>query len=83
MPSVENIEKSPANKAIDAFGGVESLAKAAQCSVWRVYRLRKSGVIPANLQGPILAAARKRGIALTAEDLIDTRIPASVPEDVQ
>ncbi len=31
----------------------------------------------------ILAAARKLGLALSAEDLIDMRPPTSVPEDVQ
>jgi len=84
MADPKNNEKTPADKAIAAFGGVESLAKTAGCSVWRIYRLRKAGAIPANLQGAILAAARERGLPLTAEDLIDMRTPhVRAAEDVQ
>ena len=83
-------EKTPADRAIDAFGGVEALANQAKIPAKRIYRWRapkakggSDGRIPSDQQGLILAAARAAGLALSAEDLIDTRAPASVPEDVQ
>lgn len=78
-------EKSPADRAIDAFGGVKPLAEAIGHPTHRVYRWRQrretggtGGQIPATAQGPILAAAQKLGLPLTAEDLIDMR-PAAAP----
>lgn len=83
-------EKSPIDRAIDAFGGVKKLSAAIGQPAHRVYRWKQKretggtgGLVPADAQGPILAAARRLGLPLTAEDLIDTRAPASVPEDVQ
>jgi len=79
-------EKTPADIAIAAFGGVEALASATKIPVKRIYRWRQSlakggsdGRVPANQQGVILRAARKRRLDLCAEDLIDMR----VAEDVQ
>lgn len=83
-------EKSPADRAIAAFGGVQVLADAAGIPAHQVYRWRqksakggRDGRVPDKSQPAILAAARRLGLPLTAEDLIDTRAPASVPEDVQ
>jgi hypothetical protein len=78
-------EKTPVERAIAAFGSVESLATAISQSVHRVYRWRREkenggrdGRIPDDAQPLILRAARERGIALTAEDLIDMRDPSHV-----
>lgn len=78
-------EKTPVERAIAAFGGVESLALAIQLPIHRVYRWRqkaekggRDGRIPDDAQPLILRAARERGISLSAEDLIDMRDPSHV-----
>jgi len=69
--------ETPADKCIDAFGGVRSLARALERNPSSVVRWRKpkdeggsNGAVPSALQGRILAIAQARGLNLTAEDLI-------------
>ena len=77
-------EKStPADKVIAAFCGVRATARAIGRNPSSVSRWRKSredggtgGRVPSNLQEAVLIAARKRGISLTAEDLIITSVAA-------
>jgi hypothetical protein len=69
--------KTPADKAIEAFGGVRALAREldrnpSSISRWRASREEggTGGAVPSNLQGRVLALARARGLGLVAEDLI-------------
>ena len=69
--------ETPADKCIDAFGGVRALARALERNPSSVVRWRKpkdeggsAGAVPSALQGRILAIAQARGLSLTAEDLI-------------
>ena len=69
--------ETPADKCIDAFGGVRALARALERNPSSVVRWRKpkdeggsNGAVPSALQGRILAIAQARGLNLTAEDLI-------------
>jgi amino-acid N-acetyltransferase len=69
--------ETPADKCIDAFGGVRALARALERNPSSVVRWRKpkdeggsAGAVPSSLQGQILAIAQVRGLNLTAEDLI-------------
>ena len=58
---------------IERFGGVSKLADALghkHPSTVSEWRRRKSGNIPAEHQKAVLAAARDRGIELTADDLL-------------
>jgi hypothetical protein len=71
------IIETPADKCIEAFGGVRALARALERNPSSVVRWRKpkdeggsSGAVPSSLQGRILALAQERGLPLTAEDLI-------------
>lgn len=73
-------EKSPVDKVIAAFGGVDAAAKAAGVPTKRVHAWAApveqrggGGRIPAKHQGRILVVARRRRIRLAAEDLIDMR----------
>ena len=74
----ENTElQTPADRCIDAFGGVRALARALERNPSSVVRWRKpkdeggsAGAVPSALQGRILAIAQARGLSLTAEDLI-------------
>ena len=74
----ENTEiPTPADRCIDAFGGVRALARALERNPSSVVRWRKpkdeggsAGAVPSALQGRILAIAQARGLSLTAEDLI-------------
>lgn len=70
---------TPAERVIAAFGGsISEVAKVVGRHPSSVCRWRyeygaaggTDGYVPANLQGTILRAARKRGLDLTAEDLI-------------
>ncbi|MDF3019337.1 MAG: hypothetical protein K0Q92_640 [Steroidobacteraceae bacterium] len=68
---------TPADKAIAAFGGVRATARAAKRNGSSVSRWRKpieeggtGGRVPSSVQETLLLEARKRGIDLTAEDLI-------------
>lgn len=79
------MQESPVERVIAAFGGVNQLCAAAGLTKKRVHGWRTpveqkgaGGRIPAKHQGDILRAARERGIALTAEDLIDMRDPGHV-----
>lgn len=69
--------ETPADKCIDAFGGVRALARALDRNPSSIVRWRKSkddggsaGAVPSGLQGRILALAQERNLPLTAEDLI-------------
>lgn len=79
-------QKTPVERAIAAFSGIESLAKASGHPVKRIRTWAApvaqnggGGRIPAKHQGSILKAARRLKLPLACEDLIDMR----VPEDVQ
>lgn len=63
---------TPSKYVILLFGGVRPLArligvKANTVSCWQT---RRDGAIPSVNYKPILEAAKKRGIELTAEDLV-------------
>jgi len=69
--------ETPADKCIDAFGGVRALARALDRNPSSVVRWRKpkdeggsAGAVPSALQGRILTLAQERDLTLTAEDLI-------------
>ena len=69
--------ETPADKCIDAFGGVRALARALERNPSSVVRWRKpkdeggsAGAVPSGLQGKILAISQARGLSLTAEDMI-------------
>ena len=69
--------ETPADKCIEAFGGVRALARALERNPSSVVRWRKpkdeggsNGAVPSALQGRILAIAQARGLSLTAEDMI-------------
>jgi hypothetical protein len=68
---------TPAEKVIEAFGGVRVLARLLGRNPSSVVRWRQpkseggtGGVVPSALQGRVLTLARAQGLALTAEDLI-------------
>lgn len=70
--------QTPVDKVIAAFGSITEVAKVvgrhpSSVCRWR-YDIGEAGgtgkLIPSNLQGTLLRAARKRGLDLTAEDLI-------------
>jgi len=70
----------PAEYIIHAFGGVRKTARAigrtpSAISKWRKYKDRngKIGGIPRCTHDKILAVARKTGIDITTEDLINGR----------
>ena len=69
--------ETPADRCIEAFGGVRALARALERNPSSVVRWRKpkdeggsAGAVSSALQGRILAIAQARGLSLTAEDLI-------------
>jgi hypothetical protein len=69
--------ETPADRCIEAFGGVRALARALERNPSSVVRWRKpkdeggsNGAVPSALQGRILAIAQARGLPLTADDLI-------------
>lgn len=68
---------SPAERAIEKFGGFEQLAEALgrhpiSIRKWTYGRDKggTGGLIPTSIQGQVLAEARKRGLNLKAADLI-------------
>lgn len=84
------MDGSPVEKVIAAFGDVNTFCEATgiprkRVSGWAapVDQKGAGGRIPAKHQGDILAAARLRGLALTAEDLIDMRPHVRAAEDCQ
>ena len=64
---------SPVDLAIDAFGGVRSLARAVERDPAAVSRWQKKGLIPSGLHYRILALAREHDLAFQVEDLVDWR----------
>ena len=75
--TIRVIVKSPADIVIEAFGGVRATARAIGrqpgcVSKWRGGRDAHGldGRIPASVQPIILREARRRGLDITAEDLI-------------
>ena len=68
---------SPADRVITAFGGVRETARAVARNPSSISRWRSSkedggtgGRVPGPIQGTVLAAAKQRGIQLTADDLM-------------
>jgi len=59
-----------AQKVIDKFGSQTALAEIIGKGQSTVAHWAKTGVIPAKWHGPILDAARSRGISLSPDDLI-------------
>lgn len=71
---------SPADKVIEAFGGVRATARAlglnsSSVSRWRMPAEKRglAGRVPSIHQATILVYARKNGMRLTAEDLIHVK----------
>lgn len=69
--------KSPAEKVIDAFGGVRATARALGRNPSSISRWRRpqeeggtGGRVPGGLQAVVLQKAREAGLYLTADDLI-------------
>ena len=65
---------TPAQRVIDAFGGVTKTAKALNCgkSTVSCWGSRGGGLIPAQMQKRILAAASELDIELKPADLVAT-----------
>lgn len=65
---------TPAQKVVTAFGGVTKTAKALKCgkSTVSCWLNRGGGLIPAQMQSKILAAARDNDIELKPADLVAT-----------
>lgn len=70
---------SPADKVIQAFGGIRAVARLIERNPSSVQRWRKpraeggtGGAVPTAVQGRLLAMAAERGIPLSAVDLIQT-----------
>jgi hypothetical protein len=68
---------TPADIVVEEFGGVRKLAKIikrspASVSKWRRHETKdgQRGLLPSSITARILVAARKRGLKITAEDLI-------------
>ena len=59
-----------AQKVIEKFGSQTVLAEVIGKGQTTVAHWAKTGIIPAKWHGPILDAARSRGILLTSDDLI-------------
>ena len=58
-----------ANQLIDALGGTSAVANALGLTPSVVSSWRKAGTIPEWRHGDIIAAAKKRGIAVAATDV--------------
>jgi hypothetical protein len=68
---------TPADKCIQAFGGVRTLAKLLGRNASSISRWRKSkeeggtgGCVPSALQNRVLTLAKAHNVSLSAEDLI-------------
>lgn len=68
---------TPADKCIQAFGGVRNLAKLLGRNASSISRWRKSkeeggtgGCVPSALQNRVLTLAKAHNVSLSAEDLI-------------
>jgi hypothetical protein len=64
---------TPAELAINLFGGIRSLARAVDRDPAAISRWRKRGRIPASAQLDVLSAAEQLGIAMTADDIVRGR----------
>ena len=70
--------ENPAKHVIDKCGGHKAVAEMTGTSLTNVYRWTypkanggTGGLIPAKYQGPLLTAAKKGGIDLSAADFIN------------
>jgi len=77
MPDEYPFKGSPADLAIQAFGGVRSLSRAINRNASSVCRWRKplgeggtGGHVPSLVQSEVLRKSRELGLGLTADDLI-------------
>jgi hypothetical protein len=71
-------KKTPAQKAIEAFGGIRALGRVLDIDhvwIWRWTKPRgknvRLGSIPVFQQQRILDAAKKLGVRLSKKDLVD------------
>lgn len=66
---------NPASYVIKTLGGVRATARILNRAPSTVHRWKKSraGQIPSSIQSKILEIARRRGLPITAEDLIRGR----------
>lgn len=76
FPQVQSEAMTPAQRAIEAFGGVQNLAAAIGRDVSRIHRWTypadrggTDGHIPGSAVRRVLQAAKARGIELSANDL--------------
>lgn len=79
-------KKTPADRAIAAFAGVNPLSAATEIPVHVIYRWRRpkakggsGGLIQPEYQGIVLAAAQRLGLELTAADLVAMPDTAPAP----
>lgn len=70
----------PAKKVIEMFGGVRALARllkidSSVVSRWQTSKDKRGqgGLIPAGYQGKLLKLAERKGLELTADDLVKRR----------
>lgn len=73
------MKTTPADRVIEAFGGIRPLARAISRNPSSVLRWRRpkseggtGGSVPTAMQGRVLAVARARGIALEVADVVMT-----------
>lgn len=69
-----------AQKVIDKFGSQTALAEVIGKGQSTVAHWAKTGVIPAKWHGPILDAARSRGILLSSDDLVFRQATDEAPD---
>lgn len=67
------IKKNPAEVVIEAFGGPTATAKALGVSAQLVNYWKRMKRIPGTRQEDVLELAKKRGIELTAKDIVQGR----------
>lgn len=65
------VQMKPAAKIIAKFGTQAELARAIDRAPTTVNRWALSGYIPGPRQAEVMAAAKKRGVKLTAEDFME------------
>jgi hypothetical protein len=79
LDNVEDHMTTPAQRVIEAFGGVRKTARLLELNPATVCRWTKprppdgrgsGGLIPSDHHRSILDAAKREGVAITAEDLI-------------
>lgn len=66
-------KRNPAEVVIAEFGGVRATARAVGIDHAQVCRWRKKGLITATHHATIIAAAKKNGRKITANDLVHGR----------